>query len=192
MAKAHDLIGWKFGALKVVARYENDPVGKTQWVCQCDCGGAHIARGDNLIMQRTTHCPACRLGSAPLVIECWTHLVLIDHPSTPGARVAGSAGFCTFRRGGKELIEPKWFQGRTLKRRPPFVLAESVRRAAEAGLLRCAPHAPAVHGWIRRHATDIRMHVHNEGEAVWAEWYSRTGQWLGPQDEIDMADVRPA
>lgn len=36
--KANNLIGRKFGKLTVVARSENTKSGKSQWICDCDCG----------------------------------------------------------------------------------------------------------------------------------------------------------
>jgi len=48
-----DLIGQRFGRLLVIERAEDhiDPKSgkhKTMWLCQCDCGNTHIARGTNL------------------------------------------------------------------------------------------------------------------------------------------------
>lgn len=192
MAKAHDLLGWRFGTLRVIGRYDNDPVGKTQWVCQCDCGGAHIARGDNLIMGRVTRCPQCpRMTPNHVKVDCWYHALPIAHPRTPGGVMSGIAGFATFSRAGQELaIQPAWFEGVVNKRRPPWVLSESVKRAGTLGVIQCKPDTTSVTAWINRHKADITFHSYNEGSHVWGEWHRRTGEWKGPIDtDMDLSEL---
>lgn len=52
MSKMIDITGQKYGMLTVLSRAENDRHGKTQWLCQCECGsepkiisGAALRRG---------------------------------------------------------------------------------------------------------------------------------------------------
>lgn len=57
----NNLIGERFGKLKVIARAENyiAPSGKyqlAQWKCLCDCGNTTIVTGSNLKRGNTTSC----------------------------------------------------------------------------------------------------------------------------------------
>lgn len=45
MSKADNLIGYKFGKLKVLSRVENTSSGKTRWLCKCDCGNTKVVTG---------------------------------------------------------------------------------------------------------------------------------------------------
>ena len=58
MSKADNLIGLKFGRLKVVERAPNSKTGKTRWACQCDCGNPNlkIVFGCSLKSGRTKSC----------------------------------------------------------------------------------------------------------------------------------------
>lgn len=53
-----DLIGQKFGKLKVLKRAKNDKCGNRCWLCQCSCGDENeiIVRGDSL---KTGHTKSC-------------------------------------------------------------------------------------------------------------------------------------
>lgn len=60
MAKVKDLIGQKFGRLKVIkkADYYISPKGQkqTQWLCECDCGKKIIVRTTNLKSGNSKSC----------------------------------------------------------------------------------------------------------------------------------------
>jgi hypothetical protein len=56
MSKLKDLTGQKFGELTVIQRAENDKKGRTQWLCQCDCGKQKIIRGSSLTFGNTKSC----------------------------------------------------------------------------------------------------------------------------------------
>ena len=56
MRKLHNLTGQKFGELTVIQRAENDIKGRTQWLCQCDCGKQKIIRGSSLTSGNTKSC----------------------------------------------------------------------------------------------------------------------------------------
>jgi hypothetical protein len=187
MAYALDLAGWRSGALTALARVENDSIGKAQWVCRCDCGGAHIVRADNLKAKRVTRCLTCAPPARERVrIEAWYHLQLLatEFTGLPGVR-DGCAGFAIAYRGDTELAQTEWIVGRVVKRQQPIVLSAAVRHFAAAGVIRCANDTPSVSGWIRRHEADIVRHSHNEGHEVWGAWHARTGVWRGPVDDAD-------
>jgi hypothetical protein len=57
IARAPSLVGQRFGHLVVTARESapgEDP--NVHWVCQCDCGAVHVARGDRLRRGRSRAC----------------------------------------------------------------------------------------------------------------------------------------
>ena len=56
MTQYIDLIGRQFGRTVVVARFANTSTGRTRWMCNCNCGKAHITSGDNLRSGRTQSC----------------------------------------------------------------------------------------------------------------------------------------
>lgn len=62
MSKVIDMTGQKFGKLTVLKRVENDKHGKTQWLCQCDCGSEpKIINGAALRRGLTTSCGCNKL-----------------------------------------------------------------------------------------------------------------------------------
>ena len=56
MSRHPSLIGNRYGKLTVIEQVEYTPSGQRRWLCQCDCGGIHIATTDNLQRGRTTNC----------------------------------------------------------------------------------------------------------------------------------------
>lgn len=56
MKNVLQLIGQKFGRLKVVKRVENAKAGQSQWLCKCDCGNEIIVKGVSLKCGNTTSC----------------------------------------------------------------------------------------------------------------------------------------
>ena len=56
MGKFIDLTGQQFERLKVIERVENSKNGKSQWLCQCNCGKILIVIGNNLRLKRTKSC----------------------------------------------------------------------------------------------------------------------------------------
>lgn len=186
MAKALDLAGMRFGRLTVLARVENDAHGKTQWVCRCDCGGAHIARVDNLKAGRVTRCPTCeRERTAPLRIDAWYYSVMLGYDVTgkPGF-VDGVAGFGVVSRDGVELMASPWAVGRIANRQPMPVINGVVCEMARRGLIRCVQSPAAASSWAYRNRALFVHHSFMDGDRVWTEWYGRTSEWRGPVDEI--------
>ena len=58
MAK-YQLVGKRFGKLKVEKELPANKHGEVVWLCQCDCGNTHIATSYNLMHNRTTQCRKC-------------------------------------------------------------------------------------------------------------------------------------
>lgn len=56
MGKINDLIGLKFGKLKVIERMPNNKWKKSMWKCICDCGNEVIVLGNSLLSNRTQSC----------------------------------------------------------------------------------------------------------------------------------------
>jgi hypothetical protein len=59
MVKLIDITGQRFGRLVVVQRANSTPRGKARWLCQCDCGKAHVTTSENLRCGDTRSC-GCR------------------------------------------------------------------------------------------------------------------------------------
>lgn len=83
----NDLTGQRFGSL--VARHI---VGKTkagaiQWVCDCDCGGAHIATYQSLSRKQCLRCGACRMAGRKITPE--TDHAYEVHVKCPGIGLRG-------------------------------------------------------------------------------------------------------
>ena len=62
MSKVIDMTGQRWGKLVVLERAENDPYGKAQWLCQCDCGNQKIIAGASLRKGVTISCGCHRLA----------------------------------------------------------------------------------------------------------------------------------
>lgn len=54
--KAAQLSGLRFGRLTVMHRGPNNQLGRSQWICQCDCGNVAIKLGVNLTAEVTRSC----------------------------------------------------------------------------------------------------------------------------------------
>ena len=54
-------IGNKYGTLTVRKFIgKKGKSGHTSWMCECDCGGTHIATGTSLREGHVLHCKECR------------------------------------------------------------------------------------------------------------------------------------
>lgn len=56
MSNPLELSGEKFGKLLVLKRVESDRLGKSQWLCKCDCGNEHITTGSRLAHNKVKSC----------------------------------------------------------------------------------------------------------------------------------------
>lgn len=56
MGKLINLTGQKFGELTVLERAENNPFGKTMWLCKCDCGTVKAVASTFLLTGQTVSC----------------------------------------------------------------------------------------------------------------------------------------
>ncbi len=54
-----DLTGQRFGRWKVISESGRTPQGKTQWLCQCDCGNQGVVRRSNLTSNRGSKSCGC-------------------------------------------------------------------------------------------------------------------------------------
>jgi hypothetical protein len=71
MSQVVNLIGQKFGRLKVISRLENDRHKKARWLCRCRCGNTTIVNSGDLNAGKTVSC-GC-YGSKLLGIATTTH-----------------------------------------------------------------------------------------------------------------------
>lgn len=60
MARLHDLMGEKFGRLRVVGRAENASDGHAQWICECRCGNMVTVTSQSLVCGKTNSCGCLR------------------------------------------------------------------------------------------------------------------------------------
>lgn len=60
MGAFKNLVGLRFGKLKVLKRVENDKNKKVQWLCSCDCGREIIVRTGTLLQGRQRFCGKCK------------------------------------------------------------------------------------------------------------------------------------
>lgn len=72
MSKAINLLGEKFGRLLVVERTNNDAAGRTQWLCECDCGTLKTVRGKDLRQGKVVSC------------GCWKNELIKERRRTHG------------------------------------------------------------------------------------------------------------
>lgn len=56
MSKPRNLTGQRFGNLVAISRADNDPSGKTRWLCRCDCGEEKVILSTNLVRGLTRSC----------------------------------------------------------------------------------------------------------------------------------------
>ena len=54
------LVGMRFGRLTVLSMSENDSSGRSQWLCQCDCGNQKVVKNGNLRDGLTSSCGCYR------------------------------------------------------------------------------------------------------------------------------------
>lgn len=73
-----DIVGNRFGFLEVLYRTTDDPFGKTQWVCQCDCGNTCVKSYRSLSEKSTV--PSCGCYTNELLSEKNTKHGLTHHP----------------------------------------------------------------------------------------------------------------
>lgn len=64
MAPLKDITHERFGRLTVLVRAPNNHAGKTQWLCQCDCGQELVVLGASLSNGTTSSCGCYRRDRA--------------------------------------------------------------------------------------------------------------------------------
>ena len=75
-----DLTGQRFGKLVAVERSLNNPYGRAQYLCKCDCGNEKIVTADYL---KRFHYPNCGCETHDQISEARTLHGLDSHPLTP-------------------------------------------------------------------------------------------------------------
>lgn len=71
MSKVKNLIGLRFGRLKVIDRAGSSKAGRALWLCKCDCGKTAIKQGKLLL---NNHCKSCGCGEQEnRVNNCTSH-----------------------------------------------------------------------------------------------------------------------
>ncbi len=74
-----NLLGERFGRLRVVAAATNDSRGQARWHCACDCGGGKLVRAKSLRCGATRSCGCLEIENR---IQCVTdHGGTLTHPA---------------------------------------------------------------------------------------------------------------
>jgi hypothetical protein len=110
MSALLNLVGQRFGRLRVVARGENSTSGQTCWLCQCDCGqfttvsSTHLRIGNTkscgclALEMRTKHSHAAR-GLRDRTYESWEAMKQrCTNPNQPRWECYGGAGVTVCER----------------------------------------------------------------------------------------------
>jgi hypothetical protein len=82
--RAVDMTGDRFGLLVVVRRSTSDGVGRSRWLCQCDCGGTAIYRRQVLRAGQATSC-GCARKAANRANASRPHAAPVSDMDTTGA-----------------------------------------------------------------------------------------------------------
>lgn len=113
--RALELTGMRFGKLLVIARVENSGDNRSMWLCQCDCGNEHKARGkllkdghtkscgcmkySGLERYKTTHGHSPRSGQSR-TYKSWAKMrERCNNPNSKGYEYYGDRGI---------TVDPKW------------------------------------------------------------------------------------
>lgn len=113
--RALELSGLRFGKLVVISRIENSSDGRSRWLCQCDCGNSHMARGkllksghtkscgcmkfSGLDRHRTTHGHSPRSGNSR-TYRAWAKMLeRCNNPNAKGYEYYGGRGIG---------VSPRW------------------------------------------------------------------------------------
>jgi hypothetical protein len=83
-----DLSGQRFGKLAVIERAGSDKRKQAMWLCRCDCGKTHIARGRLLLRGETRSC-GCLKAAPDLMGNRFGRLVVLKRaePTSRGETV---------------------------------------------------------------------------------------------------------
>lgn len=92
MNKLIELVGQRFGLWTVLARSNNDSIGRAAWKCRCDCGAISEVRSSGLRSGRSTSCGCVR--RAKVSWRCRTEQVTHGLSKTP----TGKSFYAMMRR----------------------------------------------------------------------------------------------
>jgi hypothetical protein len=172
--KARDLLGQRFGRLVVIQRAEafHQTTAHALWLCECDCGNTHYARGSNLTTghtKRCRHCADANLDGAPAsktVVRVWC---------TAAGEGGGFAEALDPQ--GAHILHTHWSL-QPLKF-SPIGRCRLVRRAMtllhEAGRIRIAKTRESVVHWAKATGVDIQVRMFTPEPILAAKWFEIAG-----------------
>lgn len=154
-----DLTGQRFTNLRVIRRAgaEANEAGHAQWLCDCDCGALHIARGTNLTAGTVTRCKRCselNLDPAAIGRETVVSLWYYAAGEEGGFAVAKDAH-------GRVLAHTPWLRARQKLTGPPSQLKLArmiLALLAEQGTIRARKPKEGAQSWAK--ATNVTVHAH--------------------------------
>ena len=79
-----DLLNKRFGLWLVKAHAPNNQNGKTQWICECDCGVTKVITTNSLVTNNSTSCGCNRMVN--LVGKRFSDLTVVAPDYTSGHR----------------------------------------------------------------------------------------------------------
>lgn len=65
----YDLIGRRFGKLRVAAKAPYTKTGKRRWLCECDCGNKSRVQTNALMSGHSTSCGCTRTRRSVSILE---------------------------------------------------------------------------------------------------------------------------
>lgn len=128
---ATDITGQRFGSLVARSIASRTNGGAIQWLCDCDCGGAHIATYQSLTKNQCKRCGSCRAAGRTLTPET-DHLYEV-HIKCPGIGLRGGL-IVALDRAGNLVAFGGWSRGMVKSSNPwsyrPLenILGEMIRR----------------------------------------------------------------
>lgn len=99
-----DITGQRFGRLVAINPAERNKHGRTQWLCQCDCGSTTITTSNSLMLGESTSCGCAKRerfqklhykhgGRNSAEYKIWKHMrQRCNNPSAPTYKYYGGRG----------------------------------------------------------------------------------------------------
>lgn len=177
---ALDLTGRKFGALKVIRRAgaEDNAAGHAQWLCECDCGALHVARGTALTSGNVLRCKRCsKLNLDPAVIGRETVVDIWYH-------AAGAESFAIAKDPeGKVIAHTNWSKVQHKVQGHPAALKQALwmmNKLADAGVVRPQHPKEGTRRWAMQTNVTFRAHLFTplaKMVELWAQLPAAASGW---------------